>query len=304
LLKPKRPSRSHEGSILPNPIHNTNSDYGYRLIDFGNGRKLERFAGRILDRPSPAAECVHPANKNAWAAIDFRFESPPEKTWVGQSPLAEWLFRWNSVVLELRLSRFGHVGLFPEQVNNWRWLQSLVTPVRSPVRALNLFGYTGGCTLALAAMGASVVHVDASRPTVAWARSNAGHSGLESHAIRWIVDDVRSFVARELRRNRCYDLIVMDPPAHGHGTSGQAWQLDRDFRAFFADCLELLSPKPLGLLVTGHSPIASLETGPFDARAWERLSGLFAYHQKQRVSLTDDHKRPLDFGYAYRFVNP
>ena len=207
--------------------------------------------------------------------------------------------------MELRLSPFGHVGLFPEQIANWRWLEAFASSAKSerPLKALNLFGYTGGSTLALAAASFQVTHVDASRPTVQWARKNARLSGLESTEIRWIIDDVRDYVKRELKRDERYDVILMDPPAYGHGADGKGWELTRDLDDLIEDSLSLLSANPIAFLITGHSPISSIEKGPMSGTSWDRLKSRFGQLSKHHVSLADSSLRKLDFGYAYRFWN-
>ena len=277
--------------------------FAYELLDFGDGRKLERFAGKTLDRPSPAAQRIPRQQREAWKSADFVFRNKPASAWSDEKSPEEWHFCWKSVVMELRLSPYGHVGLFPEQIANWRWLQNLaftIEPNRSP-KALNLFGYTGGSTLAMAEAGFQLTHVDASRPTVHWARRNAQLSGMDSAAIRWIVDDVRDFVKREIKRDERYDVILMDPPAYGHGADGKGWELTRDLEDLVADCLELLTSKPTALLLTGHSPVASIEKGPLSSKSWDQLKTRFGQVSKHRVSLADPTLRKLDFGYAYRF---
>jgi 23S rRNA (cytosine1962-C5)-methyltransferase len=274
----------------------------YELLDFGSGRKLERFSGLILDRPSPAAEGIRAAVPRLWRDADFRFRTDGALGWSDGTATENWQFAWQELVLELKLSPFGHVGLFPEQISNWRWIQELVRGAQRPLRVLNLFGYTGGSTLAAAAASAEVVHVDASKPTVEWARRNAEHSGLTGAAIRWIIDDVRDFVEREQRRKAQYDLILLDPPAYGHGASGRDWRIERDLDPLMEKCLSLLPAEPHGLLLTGHSPIPSLKVGPIATKTWKALRAVFTKSSQHRVGLLDANRRKLDFGYAYRFT--
>jgi 23S rRNA (cytosine1962-C5)-methyltransferase len=202
----------------------------YELLDFGRGRKLERFAGVLLDRPSPAADGIRPAHPELWGA------------------------RQEEVVLELKLTEFGHVGLFPEQVENWEWIRRQVGSAEGTLKVLNLFAYTGASTLAAAAAGAEVVHVDASRGSVAWARRNAAFSGLGQRPIRWIVEDARKFVLRELKRGNRYDGLILDPPSYGHGPRGEAWKLEGDLPPLLANCRELLGEVGRFVLLTCHSP--------------------------------------------------
>ena len=237
----------------------------YELLDFGLGRKLERFAGVLLDRPSPAAEGSSPAQPESWAAAQARYErtSGDRGTWqtLENVPL-NWQVRQGEMVLELKLTDFGHVGLFPEQVENWKWIRHQVGSAGGPLKVLNLFAYTGASTLAAAAAGAEVVHVDASRSSVAWARRNAAHSGLAARPIRWIVEDARKFVTRELKRGNRYDCLILDPPSYGHGPRGEAWKLDDDLPALLTACRELLGEAGRFVLLTCHSPgIGSDELG-------------------------------------------
>lgn len=305
-------SKSEAKSKKPVESSNTSGGKGpegfssaYELLDFGDGRKLERFAGKVLDRPSPAAKGHKRVRRDAWAGAELVYRDQPVSSWSAEKLAEEWRFCWKTVVMELRLSPFGHVGLFPEQIANWRWLESIAAfhATQNPPKALNLFGYTGGSSLAMAAAGFHVTHVDASRPTVQWARRNAELSSMESASIRWIVDDVRDFVKREVRREERYDLILMDPPAYGHGADGQDWELTRDLDDLIAGSVNLLGSRPLAFLLTGHSPIPSIEKGPISGKSWDRLRARFSQLSKHRVTLADSNRRKLDFGYAYRFWN-
>jgi 23S rRNA (cytosine1962-C5)-methyltransferase len=289
------------GENWPEPVQSA-----YELLDFGDGRKLERFAGNLLDRPSPASKGQPKKRRSEWKSARWSYRGPPDSSWSDTEFPENWLFRWKNIVMELRLSPFGHVGLFPEQIANWRWLESIGAESgreRPTLKGLNLFGYTGGSTLAMATAGVDVTHVDASRPTVQWARRNAELSSLVSTPIRWIVDDVREFVKREIRRNALYDIILMDPPAYGHGRDGEGWELNRDLDGLVADCMSLMSSTPKGFLLTGHSPIPSIEKGPISGSSWDRIRARFSQLSKHRVSLADSNRRKLDFGYAYRFWN-
>ncbi|MDZ4850788.1 MAG: class I SAM-dependent methyltransferase [Pirellulaceae bacterium] len=337
--KPSLESNSPNANVLSEANDQAHfSQPAYELLDFGDSRKLERFAGFVLDRPCPAAKGSRRRRISDWKDPERQFRDAPESGWSSNESPQGWLFRWQTLAMELRLSPFGHVGLFPEQIANWRWLQSLITHSDSPrepsalaagssvsqatnatrteepaanadplthskLMALNLFGYTGGSTLALASAGCQVTHVDASKPTVQWARRNATLSGLDAAPIRWIVDDVRDFVKREVKRGAHYDIVLMDPPAYGHGADGKSWALERDLENLIDDCLVLMKPNPTALLLTGHSPIESLDQGPLTNRTWKELQAAFNRVGKHRVSLLDSHQRKLDFGYAYRLWN-
>lgn len=228
----------------------------YSLLDFGAGRKLERWGPVVLDRPAPAATppVRYPAR---WTAATGRFERLPgaQGTWRSDGLLpASWQIRHASTVLELRPSRSGAVGIFPEQAPNWDWIAAQVQGANQPLQVLNLFAYTGGSTLAAAAAGAAVVHVDAARTAVDWARRNASLSRLAAAPIRWLVDDVRKFVARELRRGRSYHAVILDPPTYGHGPGAPAWEVQTHLPDLLAACGELTRRQRAFMLLTCHTP--------------------------------------------------
>ncbi|GIW99860.1 MAG: SAM-dependent methyltransferase [Pirellulaceae bacterium] len=270
----------------------------YELLDFGHGRKLEAFAGRVLDRPCPAADTVAPRHPQLWHTADLRIAPSPVRT-AGISASGPWP-HWriavsDQVQMQLRVTSFGHVGLFPEQHANWRRIDHLVRHFpEGGARVLNLFAYTGAATLIAAAAGAQeVVHVDASRPTVRWARENADASGLAHTPIRWIVDDVRKFVAREIRRERRYDLIVLDPPTFGHGSSGKRWEIVRDLWPLLADCTRLLTCRAESRLVfSAHCEEPTVEEiGTWLARSCGPIEA------SGRMVLGDRQGRTLDAGF-------
>ncbi|HET6883676.1 MAG TPA: class I SAM-dependent methyltransferase, partial [Pirellulales bacterium] len=233
----------------------------YELVDFGDGRKLERFGAYLLDRPSPAAESARPERPELWPQASARFErtSGDQGTWLPGDPKApalpeRWRILHDRIVLELKPTAVGHLGVFPEQAPNWDWLSEEIAAAGRPLRLLNLFAYTGASTLTAAAAGAAVTHVDAARSTVAWARRNAELSSLATAPIRWIVEDAATFVRRELKRGNRYELVVLDPPSYGHGRKHAAWKFDEHLVPLLSDCARLLSEKPLGLLLTCHTP--------------------------------------------------
>ena len=228
----------------------------YELLDFGDGRKLERFADYVVDRPSPAADGQPRANAAVWGSAAARFQRGREQegNWSPTDGLpASWTVDFDPFRLELRPTPFGHLGVFPEQFENWRWIASRVRAARRPLRVLNLFAYTGAATLAAAAVGAEVTHVDAAKNIVAWARQNAELSRLDEAPIRWIVEDVRKFVARELRRGNEYDAVILDPPAYGHGPAGQVWQIQKHLLPLLESCGRLTGKQREFFLVSCHS---------------------------------------------------
>ncbi len=245
----------------------------YELIDFGRGRRLERFGTLKLDRPWPAASRIEPRRPDAWDQADARFEGrrAGEGRWVGRRGLPEsWTIRLASLRFQLRRTPWGQVGVFPEQQANWQWIARQLGPApdagkpaaaaapsegaRAPLRILNLFAYTGGSTLVAAACGAEVVHVDAAANIVAWARQNAALSGLEERPIRWIVEDAQKFVRRELRRGNRYDGVILDPPSYGHGPHGEVWRLSKHLGALLARCAELTAAERRLLVLSCHTP--------------------------------------------------
>lgn len=224
---------------------------GFELVDAGDGRRLERFGDRLVDRPAPGAWFSRRA-AGEWSDSDLRFDREGGWSGDGLAPARDgWTMRIRDLSMELRPTDAGQVGLFPEHAAMLPWLVERVEKRDQP-SVLNLFAYTGLITLALATAGALVAHVDSARPAIAWARRNATLSGLEDRPIRWLIDDARGFVAREVRRQRRYDGVILDPPTYGHGTGGQAWRLERDLDPLLADVRRVLAPDGFTLL-TAHS---------------------------------------------------
>jgi 23S rRNA (cytosine1962-C5)-methyltransferase len=224
---------------------------GFELLDAGDGRRLERFGQHIADRPAPAA-IDRPRAPDRWHEADLRFER--DRGWMGDGlSIARmgWTVEIEGLDLELRPTDAGQIGLFPEHGAVLPWLLDRVQRRDQP-NVLNLFASTGLVTLALASAGAAVAHVDAARSTVSWARNNAARNGLDEASIRWLVDDAPAFVAREVRRGRRYDGVVLDPPTYGHGSSGRAWRLERDLPPLLDDVDRLLAPDGF-LLLTAHT---------------------------------------------------
>jgi 23S rRNA (cytosine1962-C5)-methyltransferase len=223
----------------------------YELVDTGGGARLERFGAHVVVRTHPAA-MGEPRAPDRWQEADLRYDR--DRGWSGpglDEARSGWRVRLADLTFEARPTDAGQLGLFPEHAGMLPWLRRRVsdTPTAS---VLNLFGYTGLVTLDMARAGAAVAHVDAARPTVAWARRNAALNDLEDRPIRWLVDDARAFVAREIRRDRRYDGVVLDPPTYGHGTSGKAWRLEHDLDPLLADIRRLLTPDGF-VVLTAHA---------------------------------------------------
>jgi 23S rRNA (cytosine1962-C5)-methyltransferase len=224
------------------------TDQDVELLDAGDGRRLDRFGPRVVDRPAPSAPWPARLPSADWSAADLRFERG--SGWAG-SNATPWTVEIDGLTVELRPTDAGQVGLFPEHATFWGWLRSALAGRTEP-RVLNLFASTGATSLALAGAGARVTHVDASRPAVAWARRNADLSGLTDAPIRWIVDDALAFATREARRARRYEGFVLDPPSYGHGPRGARWELGDALPSLLDACAALATDDAF-VLLTAHS---------------------------------------------------
>jgi 23S rRNA (cytosine1962-C5)-methyltransferase len=226
----------------------------YELLDSGAGRKLERFGPNRVNRPEPRA-WWRPSRPTAdWQTAVASFDE--ESRWtLGPGVVREWRMPFEGLAFCARFTETSkHVGVFPEQAPQWRWIMRAGRACAPRGRRLlNLFGYTGAATLAAAASGFSVTHVDASRPAVAWARQNQQASGLDRAPIRWILDDALKFVRREVRRGQRYDAIVLDPPSYGRGPKGELWKIEEQLPELLGACRDLLSETPAFVNVTLYS---------------------------------------------------
>lgn len=233
----------------------------YELLDASDGERLERWGNYILIRPDPQiiwkGAAVHPAWKHADGI--YRRSVTGGGSWIKNKLPEQWQISYGKLRFLLRPMGFKHTGLFPEQAVNWDWFSGLIRDAGRPIRVLNLFAYTGGATVAAAVAGAHVVHVDAAKGIVAQAKENAALCGLSAAPIRYIVDDCKKFVERELRRGNHYDGIIMDPPSYGRGPGGEVWKLEDSIDDLIGLCAGLLSENPLFFLVnsytTGLSPM-------------------------------------------------
>ena len=227
----------------------------YELLDCSGGEKLERWDRYTLVRPDPQAIWATPRSHPGWARPDARYTRSRSGggAWSGHGTPQRWQVRYRELTFQVGLMNFKHTGLFPEQAVNWDFAQDQIQAAGRPVRVLNLFAYTGGATLACAAAGAKVCHVDAARGMVQWARDNAKLSGLEGHPIRWIVDDCAKFVEREIRRGRRYDAVILDPPSYGRGPSGEVWKLEDSLYPFLELVCQVLSDQPLFVLLNSYT---------------------------------------------------
>lgn len=231
----------------------------YALLDSGDGKKLERFGNYVLARPCSQAAWKPCLPADAWHQANASFDRAEGNQWHNRGALPnEWTIRTSNITFKLSGTDFGHLGVFPEQRAQWLWIQEIVREAiaqrQRPVRVLNLFAYSGGATLAAALAGAEVCHLDASKGMVQWARENAVLNNLQDHPIRWIVDDAHKFLCREIRRERRYDAIILDPPSFGRGQNNEMYKIEKDLPETLGLCRQLLSPEPLFILLSAHTP--------------------------------------------------
>lgn len=242
----------------------------YKVLDCSDGEKLEIWGDKILVRPDPQVVWKAENPVKEWKKADARYNRSKSGggSWQCYNRLPDmWKIHYKDLCFGLKPMGFKHTGLFPEQAVNWDWFSGLIkketqkrqsdknqdSNVDNQVSVLNLFAYTGGATVAAAAAGAKVCHVDAAKGMVNWAKENATLSGLQQHPIRYIVDDVVKFVRREIRRGHHYDGIIMDPPSYGRGPGGEVWKIENEIYDLIKLCEELLSDKPLFFLVNSYT---------------------------------------------------
>ncbi len=233
----------------------------YELIDTSDNERLERWGNYILIRPDPQIIWKNTQVSPLWKRADARYNrsSSGGGEW-SQSKLPEqWHIKYRDLTFAVRPMGFKHTGLFPEQGANWDWFSDLIKKANRPIKVLNMFAYTGGATMAAAAAGAAVTHVDAAKGMVNFAKENAVLSGLSECPIRYIVDDCKKFAEREIKRGNKYDAIIMDPPSYGRGPGGEIWKIEDSIDEFIGICANLISDKPLFFLLnsytTGFSPL-------------------------------------------------
>ncbi len=227
----------------------------YEVLDTSQGEKLERWGDYLLIRPDPQVIWDTPKKNRGWKKCNGHYHrsSKGGGDWEFFDLPKQWQIHYGDLTFNLKPFSFKHTGLFPEQAANWDWFGGLIRRANRPVKVLNLFAYTGGATLAAAAAGAHVTHVDASKGMVTWAKENAASSGLSDAPIRWIVDDCVKFVQREIRRGNHYDAIIMDPPSYGRGPKGEIWKIEESIHGLIRLCTELLSEDPLFFLVNSYT---------------------------------------------------
>lgn len=229
----------------------------YEVIDCSGGEKLERWGSYTIVRPDPQVIWDTPKREAGWHKMNAHYHRSKKGggEWEFFDLPDQWTIQYHPLSLSFHLKPFSfkHTGLFPEQAANWDWFSGKIRSAGRPVKVLNLFAYTGGATLAAAAAGASVTHVDASKGMVQWAKENAAASGLAERPIRWLVDDCVKFVERELRRGNRYDAIIMDPPSYGRGPKGEIWKIEEAIHPLIKLCVKLLSDQPLFFLLNSYT---------------------------------------------------
>ncbi|MBQ4630318.1 MAG: class I SAM-dependent methyltransferase [Clostridia bacterium] len=228
----------------------------YTLIDASDGEKLEKWGDYYLVRPDPQAIWSKRSEKTLWNKAHARYNrSKAGGGWwdYNQKLPDSWQIKYRDLTFNVKPMGFKHTGIFPEQAANWDFIIEKITQANRPVKVLNLFAYTGGATVASAFAGASVVHVDAAKGMVAWAKENAASSGLSDAPIRYIVDDCVKFVEREKRRGNKYDVILMDPPTYGRGPKGELWRFEDELFGLVTKCVEILSDNPVLFIVNSYT---------------------------------------------------
>lgn len=237
---------------MPNQILQPQDDY--RLLDVGDGERLEQWGAYRLRRPDPSMMRAKDLSDEEWNNIDAAFvQNGTKGAWEKRTDIPDrWPIQHGGIQLYARLTPFKHTGIFPEQAVFWKWMTDVAAQKERPLQILNLFAYSGGATVALSKAGHRVTHVDSAKPVIGWARENLELNNLEPTA-RWIHDDALAFVARELRRGSTYDAILLDPPAYGHGPDGTPWNVKQHLEPLLRDCSNLLSDDPAFLLINAYA---------------------------------------------------
>ena len=255
----------------------------YQLLDSGGFQKLERFGSVVLARPCAQAVWKPTLPAVEWRKATATFSREGGNKWQGRDHLpAIWPIEVDGSKFQLSSTDFGHLGIFPEQRDQWTRITEFCKAFRAkhhrPAKVINLFAYSGGSTLAAARAGAEVCHVDASKGMVDWARKNAALNQLEDKPIRWIVDDVTKFLEREIRRDRPYDLIILDPPSYGRGAKGEIFKIESDLPPLLTVIRKLMSENPLGVLLSCHTPeLTPISLNHLMSQEFKKRGGTFEH---------------------------
>ncbi len=262
----------------------------YRVIDTSNGEKLEYWGDTLLIRPDPQVLWNTERKNPLWnkAAARYIRSNKGGGSWEYHTKVKDsWEISYHDLVFQIKPTGFKHTGLFPEQAVNWNYFRQKIQKANRPIKVLNLFAYTGGATLACAAAGAQVCHVDSSKGMVSWARENAKLSGLTNAPIRWIVDDCKKFVEREIRRQSRYDAIIMDPPSYGRGPNGEIWKLEEQIYELVTICSQVLSDNPLFFAINSYTTGISMSVMGY-------LLGVIVNKRYQGHICTDEIGLPVE----------
>ena len=228
----------------------------YEILDMANGEKLERWGNIYLIRPDPQIIWKDKSYPNKWNMANARYNrsNTGGGAWEYKKRLPEsWQIKYKNLTFNVKPMGFKHTGLFPEQAVNWDWMIKKIKDSKREINVLNLFAYTGGATVACLSAGAKVCHVDSSKGMTTWAKENVESSGLRDRPVRFIIDDVIKFVQREIRRERKYDAIIMDPPSYGRGKNGEVWQFENNISDLVELCTKVLSDNPLFFLINSYT---------------------------------------------------
>jgi 23S rRNA (cytosine1962-C5)-methyltransferase len=224
----------------------------YELIDSGGGMRLERFGKTIISKPDPQAIWERKAPVDVWNKVFAIFRNG--KWEVSKKIPNPWIVEFENTKLLAKLTPFKHVGIFPEQAVFWKMTADIIkNSGMQKLKVLNLFGYTGAASISCAKAGAFVTHVDASKPSISYAKENMLLSGLAENSIRWIIDDAIKFTTREIKRGNLYDGIILDPPVYGHGPQGEPWDFYKNINQLLLNCKKLLSPKPMFIIFNAYA---------------------------------------------------
>ena len=228
----------------------------YEILDMANGEKLERWGDIYLVRPDPQIIWKDKSYPELWKKANARYSrsNTGGGAWEYKKKVPNnWQVKYKNLTFNIKPMGFKHTGLFPEQAVNWDWMMNKIKNAKREIKVLNLFAYTGGTSVACAAAGASVCHVDSSKGMVNWAKENIASSGLSDKPVRFLIDDVTKFVQREIRRGNKYDAIIMDPPSYGRGKNGEVWQFENNIADLVELCRQVLSDKPLFFLINSYT---------------------------------------------------
>jgi len=274
----------------------------YELLDSGKGEKLERFGEYVLVRSEPQARWAAALPAGRWQAADGEYVKAGNGRrgeWEFRKPIpARWEMRRGNLQFWVQPAPSGHVGVFPDQACHWDWIAEVTIRAARPVKVLCLFGHTGLATLAAAAAGAEVTHVDASRKAVAWARENQSLSGLGERPIRWVVEDALTFARREARRGNRYDAMMLDPPKFGRGPDGEIWKLEESLTELLGACGKVLSASPVFVLLNVYTTVLTrrrIEREAEELRAWvkEMLTKFRVTVSAGELALEDGARRRI-----------